>query len=362
MAIQIDSLETKPLPDVARLVEDFASTMPLYNDTVLRGRPIHPSTATLQALGEAYLDAAAQGGLPVQRRYAGFDKLIDSWLLPAMSGTVRLSYVLMASILGRADLRALFGRDGGYDMDACVRWLVLHGVRELQLYPFLAGQFVTALRKRSLLVGGQRIAPLQACAMAERPDVLTAFRTRSPDGFQAYFAEWLLDRGVADYGMAWLLSDAEVLASLARDPAGQRLGVLAAPVTPPEDLRFPEGVADASGRAAQRADYRSFGADYPCQFLDVSDFAAAERAVAVGEVRAGARGGLEVLSSYLSLRLPSAAAGAALAALEIRVPDAEGLWARLRVWAGAAWALCAVPGRRVAWLPASLTPRHSQQR
>lgn len=336
MTLQIESLDRPQPADVARLIEDFASTLPLYADAARRDRPLAPSNAILQVLGEAFLDAAALGTPAAMRSYGGFDKLVDSWLVPTMAGTVQLSYVLQAAVLGRASLRDLFCVDGRYDLDACLRWLVLHGIRELRLQPFLSRQFVAALRAPTLLVRGQRISPLQSCIMAERPDTLEAFQASAPGPFQSFFARWFLDHAVGDYAHTWLMTDAQLRQSLQEQPSGERLG-LPMGHTPPDGLGFPDSNPDPKtpqtpSRTPARADFRSFGADYPCAYLDLTDQAAVERTTMSGQVRPGVQGGVELLSPVTALRLPSAANGAMLAHLELQVPNAEGLWVRLRGW------------------------------
>jgi hypothetical protein len=245
---------------------------------------------------------------------------------------VRLSYFLMALVLGRPGLRAHFLQHGAYDWSGCLRWLVLHGVREMQLWPFLSESFVRELRAPSLLVEGKHLSPLQAIVMAERPDVLAAFRNQaSPEDFAAFFTEWFLRRGVADYEHAWLMSTDEVAYKVRNDPGGGWTGTAAtraaeAEAQAPDPESFPNSVPDpptpaSLARANGRAQYRMYGRHYPCAFLDMSDPNTAISAVMTGEARPALRNGLELLSSFVELRLPDGRDSTAIIKLELAVPE-----------------------------------------
>jgi hypothetical protein len=330
MPLQIDTLEGQP--DTARLIEDLSATLPLYRSGAAAGRVVQPSTAVLQMLGEGFLDQGPLGTAQVVQRAPGFPAIVDSFLAPVFGGSVRLSYFLMALVLGRPGLRNHFLHHGQFDWTGCLRWLVLHGVREMHLWPYLSDGFVCELRAPSLLVEGKHLSPLQAIVMAERPDVLAAFREQaSPEQFAAFFSAWFLRRGAADYEHAWLMSAAEVRAKVRQDPGGAWTGAVAAEASADdaplaERGGFPDGPVDPSppaslARAAARATYRHYGTHYPCAFLDLSDANAPLGAIVTGEARAGLRGGVELLSPFIEVRLPDTRRSTVLLRIEIAVPE-----------------------------------------
>jgi len=342
MPLQIDTLEGRP--DVARLIEDLSATLPLYRSVAKSMRVVHPSTALLQLLGEGYLDRGPLDLWQTVRRAGGFSTIVDSFLMPTCSGTVRLSYFLMALIMGRPDLRNHFQHRGQMDWTAAVRWIVLHGVREMSLWPYLSSGFVQELRTPSLLVDGIRISPLQAIVMAEQPEVRDVFRARgSPARFAQFFDEWFLRHGIAGYSHAWLMSADEVVRKMRQDPTGAWTGAAAATAandedTQPDHTAFHDGPTDppsaaSLARATGRAHYRTFGTGYPCAFLDMVDPNAALSAIVSGEARAALRSGIELLSPFVEVRLPDTRQAAAILRLELSVPEAlqDRLSVRLRV-------------------------------
>jgi hypothetical protein len=237
----------------------------------------------------------------------------------------------MALVLGRPDLRTHFHVRGRTNWDAALRWLILHGVRELELWPFFSGQFVNQLRAATVLMRGRRISPLMASVLAERPDVAALWRECAADRLAALFADWFIGNGVREYGLDWLLTGREVAQVIA----------LAAqlPATPAaEGLLFPDGpsappAAALLARSPTLPHYRSFGADYPCAFLDIEAPANAIRAISAGEVRPGLRGGLELLSRYTAIALPHARGAAMLVLLDFAgsAVAPRGTWVRLRI-------------------------------
>jgi hypothetical protein len=250
----------------------------------------------------------------------------------------------MALILGRPDLRAQFLRDGQYDWTGALRWLVLRGVRELHLWPYLSASFVQDLRARSLLVQGRRLSPLQAIVMAERPELLAAFQAEAtPAGFSRVFGEWFMREGIALHGHSWLMTTDEVRRKVRQDPSGAWTGPRAAQAASdeaglPDHDAFPDGPLEAPtqtslARAAGRAQYRMYSANYPCAFLDIIDPTAALSAIVTGEARPAPRGGVELLSPFIEVRLPDTRQSVALLRLELIVPAPlrDHLAVRLRV-------------------------------
>ena len=341
MPLQIDSLDSTP--DIGRLIEDLSATVPLYRSVARTGRSMHPSTALLQLLGEAYLDHGPHDLSQVVQRTDGFPAIVDTFLVPVFAGSVHISYFLMALILGRPGLRQHFLHHGEFDWTGCLRWLVLHGVREMHLWPYMSQDFVREIRAPSLLVEGKRLSVLQAVAMAERPDVLEKFRAEpSPAGFSRFFTEWFLQRGVPDYEQGWLMSGSEVAFQMRQDPSGAWTG--AAPpldeteANLPDDSAFPNAPVEppspaSLARATGRAQSRQFGPGYPCVFLDMSDPNAGLSAVVAGEARAGLRGGVDLISPFVEVRLPDTRQTTALMRVELVVPEPlrEELFVRLRV-------------------------------
>ena len=341
MPLQIDTLDSTP--DIGRLIEDLSATVPLYRAIAQTGRAAHPSTAQLQLLGEAYLDHGSPDLSLAVQRADGFPAIVDTFLVPVFAGSVRISYFLMALILGRPGLRQHFLHHGEFDWAGCLRWLVLHGVREMHLWPYLSRGFVREIRAPSLLVEGKRLSVLQSITMAERPDVLAKFRAEpSPAMFSRFFAEWFLRRGVTDYEQGWLMTDHEVALQMRQDPSGAWTG--AAPPTDesganlPDDSVFPNEPVDppspaSLARAAGRARSRQFGPGYPCAFLDMSDPNAGLGAVVAGEARAGLRGGVDLISPFVEVRLPDTRQATVLLRIDLVVPEPlrDALFVRLRV-------------------------------
>ena len=339
MRIHIDNIDHAPVSDLKRLVEDLSSTLPLFNDCLRNARPMHPTAAVLQELGEALVDTRPSSLPALTQKWPGLANIVDSWNISAMSDTVKLSYVLVAVILGRADLRTLFCVDNIVKVDQCLRWLILHGVREQSLLPFLSQSFIKQIRAPSYPLRGRSVSPLQACSLAERAELRDVFLSESEDVFQASFAKWLLGTSVQDYGLAWLLTQGEILASLKADPSGAQLGSPSdgQAELPPDGCTFPDTISSAeianpSLRSRAREAYHSFGDAYPCSQLNLSDPARAARAFGIGEFRSAARGGLEILSPESCLILPNRTGGGILVSLNLLIPDilAEKLWIRLR--------------------------------
>ena len=341
MPVQIDLFDSTP--DIGLLIEDLSATVPLYRDIAQTGRAAHPPTAVLQLLGEAYLDHGPRGLSLAVQRADGFPAIVDSFLVPVFAGSVRISYFLMALILGRPGLRQHFLHHGEFDWTGCLRWLVLHGVPEMHLWPYLSQGFVRDIRAPSLLVEGKRLSVLQAITMAERPDVLARFRAEPSSAmFSRYFTEWFLRRGVADYEQGWLMTDNEVAFQMRQDPSGAWTG--AAPPTDesganlPDDSAFPNAPVEppspaSLARATGRAQSRQLGLRYPCAFLDMADPNAGLGAVVAGEARAGLRGGVDLISPFVEIRLPDARQATVLLRVDLVVPEPlrDELFVRLRV-------------------------------
>jgi len=166
--------------------------------------------------------------------------------------------------------------------------------------------------------------------MAERPDVLAAFRGQSsPEQFTRFFTEWFLHRGAADYGHAWLMSADEVAFKVRQTRAASgstRPGATAVTPNLPTACSFPMDRWSHRRRRAGRAPpggskYRQYEPHYPCVFLDMSDPNTALSAVVTGEAQPALRGGLDLLSSFMELRLPNTRQSTVVLRLELVIPE-----------------------------------------
>jgi hypothetical protein len=340
VTLRIDELDRSVVPDVVRLIEDVSATLPLIRRSVEIGRPNHPTPAIIQALGEAFLDDTPGGRKSKLTRSPNWAPIVDSWNLELMGGAVRLSYLVFSVVLGRKGLRELFGGRDGYQMSACLRWLVLHGMKEHQLLPYLSRGFARQLRRSSMVIKGRRLSPLQACIIGERTEVLVHFLSEPAESFEAYFDDWLLSVGVRDHWLAWVLTATETMRLLQRDPSGAAIGALHPPASTatPTDLKFPDGALDLGAHRPDSGNdlpvgYRAFGPDYGT-FLDLDDPIAAARAFNTGTIRPGLRSGLEIVTTRATIALPNASRSGILVILTLDIPDsiASEYWVRLRAW------------------------------
>jgi hypothetical protein len=292
------------MADAPRLVEDLAATLPLFSDCVAHGRFISPSNATLRRMGEAYLDDSASFA-----RFSGFQKIVNAWNCHAVGGSVGLSYFLMSVILGRDDVRRFATVDDHLDWDAGLRWLVLHGINELKLWPYLRGDFVADLRRRSVRFGDGLISPVELFAIQERPMLLENTAGYTVASLRLKLAEWLLERGHQEYNLFWLLSERELLTANAKD-------------TKPADRSTLQQYRSARSKAAtNELKQSSFGPDYPCCTIDIGDASYPRQGVFSGDCRQNSRGALELLSQHTVIRCADRSPRASVVIMEMIVPE-----------------------------------------
>jgi hypothetical protein len=329
--LRIDLLDRSP-PHTPRLIEDLAATVPLFRDRRKRGKPIHPSFATLRRLGTAYLNDEPRlvyAGVP---QLPGFQEVVDAWEFPILFDSVHLSYFLMAVVLARPDLETLFTREGEWDWNAVLRWLLLHGIRELRLWPYLTEHFIEELRARSIPMQGHTVTPLEYCIISERPDLLAAFHT-SPAAFPDFFRNWLISTGVVDYQLYWLFSDVELRRSAERLPIGFS-GIAGERIAPPGDVGFSKPASTGGGGAKWPVPkYASLNDQHPYLYLDLSQPTSSTGVIVAGVARPGLKQGLELASPCISLALPATKHAALVAMLDLSVPAVwrNSLWIKLEI-------------------------------
>lgn len=189
--------------DHPRLAADLMSLAGPVAAARRRGRMLEPPQALLERCGADMLfaDPADRGARALQA-----DLGLEAWLEAqefgrAMAGNVRLSWLAAATALGRRDLRPRFRRAGRLDLDAMLRWLVLHGIVEHGLYALAGTAF-----QRDLLRPGRvdRLAPLARLLLAERPDLAPRVAPGEA-GMPAGLRRWLAGGGADEYRLAWCL-------------------------------------------------------------------------------------------------------------------------------------------------------------
>ena len=272
-------------------------------------------------------------------RQPGFTKIVDAWDFPILFGSIRLSYFLIAAVMGRPDLRARFVTSQQWDWRAVLRWLVLHGIRELRLWPFLSKRFVMELRAPSIFSGNTMLSPLHCCVISERPDVLNVFLQQQPASvFRSHFRDWLLTTGVSDYGLWWVLTETEMRAREARNAVCCDIGGISgddATAWPRVGVDFADAGTTDRGHYAQgsRPHYEAFGANYPYLFLDLSQPEAVARAFVRGQVRLAAESGIELISPNTSIPLPISRYSSMAIILDMTIPEhlRRSLWVKFRI-------------------------------
>lgn len=334
MPVRVDLLD-QSAANPARLIEDLAATLPLLHESGSRNRPLHPSLATLEELGSAFLRQPHGLAFTGLCRLPGFKEVVDSWLYPVLFDTARLSYLLVGVIVGRPDLRGVFVREGQWDWPAAVRWLVLHGIRELKLLPYLSSRFVDELRAHSIFLADRLVSPLEYCVLGERPDVRYAFENEPAAAFHDYFDQWLITSGVKDYNLSWLLTEREHRRFQERHNAFMGGVTDGRPIADwRERITFgPANEAAAPHRAqASRSGYRSFGTDYPFLFLDLSDRDVIANAFA-GSVRPVGDSGVEIEPGHFAVQLAVSRYASMRIYLDLVVPETyrEGLWIKFEI-------------------------------
>lgn len=203
--------------DHARLREDLRSMPGPIDAARQRGRSLHPPMALLERYGDDLLHAtkADQGAWLLRSDDAMQEWMAGQSFLPVLGGTVELSWLAVAVVLGRGDLRPRFRQAGRFDYDAALHWLVLYGIREHGLFGLATTRLV-----RQLLAPPKpdAPAPLSLLLLRERPDLEPLCREPFVEGFTPGLRQWLERTGVAEYGLHWCLPPRDLAAGVALPP------------------------------------------------------------------------------------------------------------------------------------------------
>lgn len=326
------------VPNVDRLVEDLSATLPLYAEAAARHRPVHPTPAALGVLGARLISDDPEDVRAHRLRSQPWElkAIAAADLLRAMRGEVRLSYLLGAVACARRDLDGLFNPQGLWRWDAVLTWLVLHGIEEHRLWPFVSQDLVSQLLRPSLPAPGGRVSPLQSCVLQH--DV--RFRASCPQPgsaeFQKAFGIWMSEHGEPGHQLFWLRSR--------RHFAGQTSllkGKTNGSPVPPTEVQWPSIARDdaSPGTAGPhprpetcRPAFRTLGEEFPCLVLDPLHASQADTSLWIGNVRlAQSRTGVEFLSRSVGLRFPTAWLPRSVVLLSLDIPEAAraGCWVRL---------------------------------
>lgn len=210
-----------------RLIEDMAKTLAVFIETEEIARPLYPSNAALGELGRLFLAGELSADIandPDMRR------IVQAWHYPVFSGAVRMSYFLMSIVIACRPCWET-GADAQLDLDQGVRWLLLEGVHQLRLWPFLAKALIRQLRTPAIHIGGTVVSPLEWCALFESRDRFP----RSQDSRR--FTEWLLSVRSDGRSFFWAHSMEELRAQLLTP---SRLQIGCGDLAPSAFLRKPE--------------------------------------------------------------------------------------------------------------------------
>jgi hypothetical protein len=308
------------LPNLDRLIEDLTATLPLLDDRAVRRRPIHPSAATLAILGASYISYDPLDARAARLRSHPWElqQIVEASRLPVLSGRVRLSYFLAAIAYARDDLREQFTDAGQWNWVAVLEWLVLHGIEQYRLWPFIPRQLINELHAKSVHAPGGIISPLQLCVVRALPDVRRNWPNAGAAGFDRIFRFWLRERGIDRFRLFWLCDRALLRDHfIARPPEG---GSSNPPVsydvrpagegaTPHSGVNWPAPIVappEVPGRRRQRTAYLSFGDNFQCVSVGCLDPSLIEDGSWHGFVRvAQDRTCVEVLGAAVALQLPA---------------------------------------------------------
>jgi hypothetical protein len=330
-------------PNIDRLIEDITATLTLFEDSATRRRPMHPSAAALEILGAAFTsnDPEDRRAAHLRSQPWVLQSIVGQGRLPLLSGRVHLNYILAAVAYARRDNYPYYTAGQGWNWTAVLQWLVLRGIHEHRLWPFLSGSFMSELLTKSVWAPGGLISPLQLCVLSERPPQSQDWPTAGIPEFDDIFNAWMRECGTGMFRLFWLRSRAELLETInatAHDDATGRCDVLSShaarrqlqgePVWPSE---LPP--AEPLERPTQtRLAYRSFGPDFPCLRLNCLDSSVIEEGAWRGLVRIHpGRTHLELLGPCVGLQLPSLwlPSSVLLLDLEVNEQDRSVLWVRL---------------------------------
>ena len=283
--------QSPELPNLARVIEDFTATRGVLEGQLRRNRPIEPPPGILSLFGAACLGLKGDEAYSQWLRASPWplEPFASSHSISTLSGQVRLSQLLAGAIL------AYFGQSPSrsahrFDWDAGLRWLVLYGIQQHALWLFLSENFVADLTRKAVRVRGGQVSPLQLIVARERPFYARQFGTPGALEFDEHFERWLIETGVDEFGLFWLLSakrlshrpapsQFEWRKYLAGQSGEQTYDVL--PPMPgslralrnrliwPDERRTPSS-SQLAGRRQQtpQCTYRSFGEDFRCARIE----------------------------------------------------------------------------------------------
>ncbi len=190
-------------PNISRLIEDMAATLPLFVERQASGRSVQPPAALLAALGQCYLDEGEKFQTSPIAGTPDFVALTEAWYWPTGVGDVHLSYFLAGVILARRDVWTQFGDqdcgDGGIDWLRCLQWLVMHGAKELSLVPFFHKSFVASLRRETVVVGRLVLSPLELLVSQERPEWIVDSGGDRKVSYQSAVNRWLKEENSPEF-------------------------------------------------------------------------------------------------------------------------------------------------------------------
>ena len=302
------------LPNVSRLIEDMVATLPLLEDQAGKLRPMHPSARALEILGSAFLGLDENDVHGAHWRESPWElgPLVQRGQIPLLSGRVQLNYVLAALALASKDSFAATGPDGRWDWMAALSWIVLHGIDQHRLWPFLSENFILQMLAKSVWAPDGLISPLQLCVLLECPELRRIWPPAGSPEFGDAFEAWMREEGTKRFSLFWLRNRNQLV-----DPLRSRRGIgrhadVFSPAANPDGMSTPIARTGARGRGdfgqAQRAslEYATFGQEFPCLTLNCCSPTAVAGGAWRGLVRPSIEeGGIELLEQSIWLSLPA---------------------------------------------------------
>ena len=293
-------------PNVDRLVEDLCATLPLLDEQRRLARPIAPMLPALALLGRCWLsdDPDDAQATHLRRHPSLLGPIVAPGRIPALFDTVRLSYFLAAVALARQNTHRLL-QAASWRWESVLAWLVLHGIAEHALWPFIPTALLDELLRPSIRLPGLLASPLQYCILLGAPDIPSAWR-RSALTFDAEFESWLEGRGTQAYDLFWLRSRRHLRRGL--EQVRDRRSAGAAQVDASDHPVWPATpVLDRdTGRRAETS-YQAFGQDFPCLTLQFAGAGGVGPSAWNGIVRIDPiDGAAELFGRTVGVRLPKA--------------------------------------------------------
>lgn len=210
--------------DHRRMVEDLLATSA---DLIAAGAAPNPSRAPLSLLGQIggdmlYAAPSDRGGFGVRRDSGLHAALRQIAYRRAFGGALPVTWLHLALVLGRRDLRQKFRGRRGMDVEKAMQWLALYGVDEHRLWRYLDADFIRALRERAVPVPGGLASPLDMILLRERPELGAKAPPGTPE-FAAAIDDWIERDGVHEYKLFWALRAPTLAAMSERGAGGERL-------------------------------------------------------------------------------------------------------------------------------------------